>query len=160
MIVNIIIFPAGEVSRLNFSGVKDSRWRSGFLRLAHSAKAPILPIYVDGRNSIPFYLASMVYKPLATLLLVQEMFKQAKKTVNMHIGDIIPFTAYTDLPVSTHTKTQLFKKHLYGIAKSSKTVFTTEKSIAHPEHPLAIKHELEQQQLLLPCSFHSHGALH
>ena len=30
----LIIFPAGEVSRLRATGVKDSRWRTGFLRFA------------------------------------------------------------------------------------------------------------------------------
>lgn len=54
----IIMFPAGEVSRIGVSGIKDREWRSGFLKIAESAKATILPVYIAGRNSASFYLAS------------------------------------------------------------------------------------------------------
>ncbi|SKA57509.1 GNAT family N-acetyltransferase [Enterovibrio nigricans] len=63
----LIIFPAGEVSRFGPWGVKDKEWHSGFLRMASKAKAPILPIHVDGRNSAVFYGASLVYRPLSRL---------------------------------------------------------------------------------------------
>ena len=66
----LIIFPAGEVSRLRPEGVRDTKWNSGFLRIALTAKSPILPIFIDGKNSPLFYGVSMLYKPLATLLLV------------------------------------------------------------------------------------------
>ena len=72
----ILIFPAGEVSRLRPQGVRDTRWHTGFLRIAKQAKAPILPVYIDAKNSPLFYGVSMVYKPLATALLVKDMFNQ------------------------------------------------------------------------------------
>ncbi len=75
----VIIFPAGEVSRLKPNGVKDGQWHSGFYRMAKATKSPIVPIFVDGKNSAIFYSASMIYKPLATMLLMREMFKQKKK---------------------------------------------------------------------------------
>ncbi|TMP71083.1 GNAT family N-acetyltransferase, partial [Pseudoalteromonas sp. S1609] len=66
----LLIFPAGEVSRLRPTGIKDCKWNSGFLRIAKKANSPILPIYIKARNSPLFYGASMLYKPLASLLLV------------------------------------------------------------------------------------------
>jgi putative hemolysin len=42
----LIIFPAGEVSRFGVKGVKDGDWQHGFIRIANTAQAPILPIYV------------------------------------------------------------------------------------------------------------------
>ncbi|WP_309137171.1 1-acyl-sn-glycerol-3-phosphate acyltransferase [Pseudidiomarina homiensis] len=81
----VIVFPAGEVSRLRPQGVRDTRWESGFLRIADKAQAPILPIHVDGRNSWSFYASSMMYKPLSTLLLVEEMFRQrARANLSCH----------------------------------------------------------------------------
>ena len=87
----VLIFPAGEVSRLRPQGVRDTRWHSGFLRIARHAKAPILPVYIDAKNSPLFYGVSMIYKPLSTALLVKEMFKQRRKHLPIRVGELIAF---------------------------------------------------------------------
>lgn len=145
----LIIFPAGEVSRLSPTGVKDKDWHQGFLRMASKAKAPILPIHVDGRNSAVFYGASLVYKPLSTLLLVNEMFGQDKRNINLTIGEAIPFSSYqssANLPPKTRVK--LFRKHLYNIGKGKNGLFPTESAIAAPEPRLKLAKELESSELL------------
>ena len=70
----VIVFPAGEVSRLGPRGVRDTRWRKGFLRFARATGAPVLPVRVEARNSPLFYGVSALYKPAATALLAREMF--------------------------------------------------------------------------------------
>ncbi len=144
----LVLFPAGEVSRLRPNGVRDGKWHSGFLRFASSAKAPILPIYIDGRNSALFYGASMLYKPLATMLLVQEMFKQQRKSISMRIGEQIPFDSYGQLPLSSKEQLKLFKKHLYRLAKDKAPLLRTQSTVAHPEPRSALKTDLTSCQLL------------
>ncbi|WP_144392010.1 GNAT family N-acyltransferase [Pleionea sediminis] len=144
----VIIFPAGEVSRMSFSGVKDGPWRSGFLAMASMAKAPVVPLFVDARNSIAFYLASMVYKPLATVLLVKEMMKQARKTVTVRVGNPIPFSNYDKLPTDKKETSKLFRKHLYRIAANKTPIFETELAIAHPENPTTLYESLNKFPLL------------
>ncbi|MBE1274272.1 GNAT family N-acyltransferase [Enterovibrio baiacu] len=145
----IIIFPAGEVSRMGATGVKDKVWHSGFLRMASKASAPILPIHVDGRNSAMFYGASLVYKPLSTLLLINEMFAQEDNKITFTIGESIPYSSYSssaNLP--SKTRVRLFKKHLYNIGKGKEGVFPTESAIAAPEPRLALKEEITQSERL------------
>lgn len=144
----LVLFPAGEVSRLRPNGVRDGKWHHGFLRFATSAKAPILPIYIDGRNSALFYGASMLYKPLATMLLVQEMFKQQRKNISMRIGEQIPYDSYGQLPLSSKEQLKLFKKHLYRLAKNKAPLLRTQSTIAHPEPRAALKADLTNCQLL------------
>ncbi|MFC4656226.1 GNAT family N-acyltransferase [Rheinheimera marina] len=144
----LILFPAGEVSRLKPNGIRDNKWHGGFLRFAMSAKAPILPIYIDGRNSALFYGASMLYKPLATMLLVQEMFKQKRKNIGMRIGELIPYDSFAQLPLETTAKVKLFKKHLYRLAKDKEPLFKTQKAIAHPEDRILLKKAVEACPLL------------
>lgn len=139
----LILFPAGEVSRLKPNGVRDGKWHSGFLRFAASANAPILPIFIDGRNSMWFYSASMVYKPLATMLLVKEMFRQKQKTINMRVGEQIPCDSFTHLPLELPAKVKLFKKHLYRLAKDKPALFKTQSAIAHPEERTVLKKAVE-----------------
>jgi putative hemolysin len=85
----VIMFPAGEVSRFGPGGIRDGKWHKGFMKIAERSKSPILPIHIAGRNSTPFYLASIMIKSLSTLMLVGEMFRQREKQVRMTIGSII-----------------------------------------------------------------------
>ncbi len=144
----VIIFPAGEVSRLQPNGVRDGKWHGGFIRFARAAKAPILPVYIDARNSLLFYGASMLYKPLSTMLLVQEMFKQKHKHISLRIGEIIPCDSYADLQLDPKTLVKLFKKHLYRLAKDKKPLLKTQSAIAHPEERQALKKAIRQCPLL------------
>ena len=129
----ILIFPAGEVSRLRPQGVRDTRWHTGFLRIAKQAKSPILPVFIDAKNSPMFYSVSMIYKPLATALLVKEMFKQRRKHLPMRIGEVIPLEAYQTLTIPLKDQVKLFKRHLYRIGSNKKGIFATQASIALPE---------------------------
>lgn len=144
----LIIFPAGEVSRLSPSGVKDGPWNTGFLRMARRAKAPILPVFVDGRNSLAFYLASAMFKPLSTLLLIKEMFRQSSRLLNIRVGEQV---AYRDYQAQTQDLDRLaaqFRQHLYRIAKRKSGLFQTSQSIAHPEHPSVLKQDIERHPVL------------
>ena len=128
----VIIFPAGEVSRLRPGGVCDGRWHSGFLRLAAQTQAPIVPIHIDGRNSALFYGASLCYKPLATLLLVQEMFGQHRKSIALRIGHPIPHSSHGAMPLPDAAKAKLFCKHLYRVVQDRPGLLHTETAVAHP----------------------------
>ena len=145
----VIIFPAGEVSRLRPNGVRDTRWHSGFLRIASRAQAPVVPIYIKGRNSALFYGTSMVYKPLATLLLVKEMFNQTHKGIQINIGAPIPYRSYHTLcHLPTPTRIKLFRKHLYQLGSNKAGVLPTEIPIAHPENRVTLRKEIQECDLL------------
>ncbi|WP_372036798.1 GNAT family N-acyltransferase [Shewanella sp. 10N.286.52.A9] len=144
----VLIFPSGEVSRLRPSGVTDLKWHSGFLKMANSCNAPLLPMFVDAKNSLSFYGASMIYKPLASLLLVKEMFKQQKRTMPVRIGQLIPKEAITGHDFNVKTKVQLLKNHLYRIGKNRRPLFATQKAIAHPESRSELQSALQQCEML------------
>ena len=82
----VIVFPAGEVSRLGPRGVRDTRWRRGFLRFARGCDAPVLPVRIQARNSALFYGASALFKPAGTALLVREMFARRARRIVLRIG--------------------------------------------------------------------------
>lgn len=144
----VIVFPAGEVSRIRPNGVRDGRWNTGFLNFARKTNAPILPVYIGARNSSLFYGASMVYKPLGGMLLAHEMFNQHEKTINMRVGAPIPFQHIQQLPLIKTEQAKLLRRHLYRLAKGKKPLFATEQTIAHPQAPREIRKELQQAELL------------
>ncbi|MDX8391078.1 MAG: lysophospholipid acyltransferase family protein [Mariprofundaceae bacterium] len=144
----VIIFPAGEVSRIGVSGIRDGRWHSGFLRIASMTKSPILPVYVNGRNSMFFYALSLFAKPISTLWLVREMFKQAKRSVSISIGDIVPYESYQRTRLPLKSKVKMFQRHVYRIGKHKEPVFTTRRAIAHPENRQQLRREIKLCELL------------
>jgi putative hemolysin len=144
----IIVFPAGEVSRAGITGVKDDKWNSGFIRFARKANAPVLPIFIGGKNSSLFYSVSYINKALSTMMLAREMFNKHSVTIPMKVGEPIPFSQIDAVPVSTAEKAKLLKKHLYRIAKNKKPLFITERTIAHPQNRQTLKQELREAELL------------
>nr|WP_180166768.1 lysophospholipid acyltransferase family protein [Stenotrophomonas sp. SbOxS2]NYT99645.1 GNAT family N-acetyltransferase [Stenotrophomonas sp. SbOxS2] len=83
----VIVFPAGEVSRLSLLGIRDGRWQRGFVRFARAAAAPVLPVRVEARNSALFYGASTLFKPAGTALLAREMFARRGRPLRLRIGE-------------------------------------------------------------------------
>ncbi len=82
----VIVFPAGEVSRLSLQGIRDGRWNRGFVRFARATQAPVLPVRVLARNSALFYGASAVFKPAGTALLAREMFARRGRPLRLQVG--------------------------------------------------------------------------
>jgi len=145
----VIIFPSGEVSRAGLTGIKDGRWQAGFLRFAEQAKAPLLPVHLDGRNSALFYGVSTVFKPLSTLMLFSEAMRQRNVKLPVHVGELIPWKEIAALDVPREQKIRRITSQLYGISKPSKVVaFRTEKPVAHPENRLDLRRELRTAERL------------
>jgi putative hemolysin len=92
----VIVFPAGEVSRLGLRGVRDGRWRPGFVRFARRTGAPVLPVRIVARNSPLFYGASAVYRPIGTILLAREMFASRRRPLRLHVGQPLRIDADDD----------------------------------------------------------------
>lgn len=143
----IIIFPSGEVSRATPTGIKDKKWKKGFLKFAQRTHSPILPIYIGGKNSKTFYSISAINKKLSTALLPNEMFKQRNNTIEMIVGELIPYENIIPKGLEQEQLVDLYKKHLYSL-KAHKNYFETQKAIAHPEDAKVVKKELKKSQLL------------
>lgn len=89
----VIFFPAGEVSRLTIKGIRDSAWSQGAFYMAQRYQAPILPVYIAGRNSFIFYLISKLNKKFSFLLLPREIFYQHSRKIGIQVGELINNTS-------------------------------------------------------------------
>ncbi len=139
----VIIFPAGEVSRISPKGIQDGKWKTGFLKLANKTKSPILPIHIKASNSALFYGASMLYKPLGTLLLIKEMFNKNNQELKFTVGSPIAYQAFSDNTDPKKIISQKFRKHVLNLAKKSKKpLFDTIETVAHPANSKALKKAL------------------
>lgn len=152
----VIFFPAGEVSRAYLHGIIDSKWKSGFMKFAKRTQSPVLPIYIKARNSALFYGTSWIYRPLATLLLANEMLLAKNSVIEFVIGEMIGADTINDMHLSYKRHAKLMRKHLYRIAKGRRPIYQTQQCIAHPEPRHLIKEELKKAQRIGSTSDNKH----
>lgn len=88
----LLVFPAGTVSRLKLPSLKisDAPWNTMVSRLSRKFNVPIMPVFIEGQNSIPFYLSAYIHKRLRTAMLPRAMIKKMGETIKLHIGQTIP----------------------------------------------------------------------
>ena len=88
----LLVFPAGTVSLMKLPSftLSDAEWSPMVARLARKYDAPIMPVFVEGRNSLAFYLSIYVHKRLRTLLLPRAMLSKGGASIPLRIGALIP----------------------------------------------------------------------
>ena len=144
----LIVFPAGEVSRMGARGIRDGAWSPGFVRLAQRSGAPVLPVHVAAQNSPMFYGVSMLARPLASLLLAREMFGAARARIDFQVGGLVPCSALNRDGTEVRRIAAHMRRHVYRLPRRRPAVFETSTAIAHPEPARALRASLASAETL------------
>ena len=129
----LILFPAGEVSRMGPAGVRDGGWSDGFARLALRSGAMVLPVHIAARNSAAFYGLSMLAKPLATAMLPREAISPRRR-IGFRIGtpvDVAELKLRSD--GSTRHAARLMRRHVYRLPHGRGLVYGGQAPLAAAE---------------------------
>lgn len=143
----VIIFPAGEVSRLDWRGLQDGPWRPGFVRMAQSAGAPILPMRIEGRNSVLFYGASALYKPLGTALLPRELFARRGARLTIRAGAPCPAEALPGAERDRRAASQAVRRAVDTLSRP-RPEWRAPQPVGHRPCLRILRGEIEQLPLL------------
>ena len=146
----VIIFPAGIVSRLSWKGIRDLPWKASFLKIARKNHAPILPIRIEARNSILFYLVSLILPMKFSGLMLPREFATAGDLppLRYHIGKVIPPSSFSDKKTSINEYVVMFYKHLYNLGTKKDEVLQTQNTIIPPTNKMLLKAEVAQAEQL------------
>lgn len=145
----VIMFPTGEVSRIRPQGVRDGKWKTGFVSMAYKTESPVVPVYINGKNSTLFYSMSTLYKPLGTLMLVMEMFNKQNQEISFRVGKPIPVDSMRLLDLPPKKIARQMRKQVYRLARNyKKPLFQTIENIVHPVNRKSIRDELKQSEFL------------
>jgi len=119
----VMIFPAGEVSRRHNGTITDPVWQKTFIAKAVAYKRDIIPVHISGRNSNLFYFIAAMRKSLGiklyleTMLLPREMMRQRNSIVTLAFGKPIPWQMFTG--ERSHSEwAQHIKEQAYLLADS------------------------------------------
>jgi len=142
----LIVFPAGEVSRVGPSGVSDGRWSDGFVRLAQRSRVPVLPVHISARNSAMFYGLSMLAKPLSTAMLPREAISPTSRRVGFSVGQLVSADELEQHSgSSTKRAAKLMRRHVYRVGRHRGLIFGGQAPLAHPEPTERVVAELQSQ---------------
>ena len=90
--INVILHPAGSVSKRNPISISDLEWNKFFIRKSIQFKRNIIPIHIKASNSNLFYNIATLRKlffiqsNLEMFLLPREMFNKKGKTICITFG--------------------------------------------------------------------------
>lgn len=96
----ILYFPAGLCSRKVKGEIMDLEWHKSFIQKAIKHKRDVVPVYFSGRNSDFFYNLSNFRKKMGIkvnfefIYLVDEMFRQKNKKIDIVIGEPLPYQTF------------------------------------------------------------------
>lgn len=123
--VMLLYFPAGLVSRKINGQIIDLPWKKTFLTKSIKYKRDIIPVHISGRNTDFFYNLANWRKKLRLksniemLYLVDEMYKQKDKVINITFGKSIPIEVFDNR--HSHAEwAQILKDHVYAIGRGEK----------------------------------------
>jgi len=145
----LVLFPAGEVSRMGPSGVRDGGWSAGFARLAMRSGAAVLPVHIAARNSATFYGLSMLAKPLATAMLPREALLPRRR-IGLRVGrpvDVEELKQRCD--GDPRAAARLMRRHVYRLAHGRGLIFGGQEPLAAAEPAAAVAAELAAKGELL-----------
>ncbi|MEP6907081.1 MAG: lysophospholipid acyltransferase family protein, partial [Pseudoxanthomonas sp.] len=80
--------------------------------------APVLPVRIEARNSAFFYGASVLSKPMGTVLLAREMFKRSGRRIALRVGTLIT----PDHAAEPEVMIASIRKALYSLGRRKQQV--------------------------------------
>ena len=122
---HMLMFPAGICSRKGSDGqIRDIDWKKTFVSKSVETHRDVVPIHFGGRNSEKFYRIANLGDRLklkftiATLWLVDEMYKNVGKTVRVTIGKPIPWQTF-DKSKSLVQWAQWVREQVYSLPEKN-----------------------------------------
>jgi putative hemolysin len=121
----LIVFPSGGVADADQRGLAppfDGVWRDTFSRLAVRADAPVVPAFIEGRNSEWFYRAGRLHPLLRTLLLPRELLRKRGSSVSVRLAPPLFLEHHPPADDSDRAATTLVRRAVERLASRTHTL--------------------------------------
>ena len=81
-----IYFPSGRIAKYGVFKTNDYIWQVTPLNISKKYDLKIIPIYINSRNSIIFYLSRLLHKNLRDISQIYELLNKKNKHIKISIG--------------------------------------------------------------------------
>ena len=131
----LLVQPAGTVSKRNPIEISDLPWNKFFISKAIQYKRDVIPVHVQARNSQLFYnIASFrkifrIKSNLEMFLLPREMFNKSSKTISITFGEPIAYKTFDES--RTHLEwAQKVREYVYLLGSDNFSTASTTPSFS------------------------------
>ena len=97
----VVLFPSGQIAtKENLkknTKAHDGEWKQFTSKLVVKTKSPVLPIYFEGQNSQLYHIANKIGQTFRYSLMMYELKRKIGDTINVHLGEIIPYSELQEL---------------------------------------------------------------
>jgi putative hemolysin len=147
-------FPAGEVAHVHWKeqSVTDPPWKTSAARLALRVRCPVVPVFFEGANSIPFQVAGILHPGLRTVSLLREFRKMRGKTVCLRVGSPIPYAMLAGYGDAEHATAYLrYRTFFLANRSASSTLSHSHSPRAQAIAPPVLERYLAEEVTALPA---------
>ena len=108
----VVIFPSGRLAHLGWTGLVEKPWESSAAMLARKYEAPVIPLKIEARNSMLYYLFAKMNAELRDITLFHELLNKKGQIFKMTFGEAIdPKT----LPKNADDSTEAIRNIVLGL---------------------------------------------
>lgn len=102
-----LIFPSGRLAKREGLGLTERDWMSSAATIARKYDLPVVPIHIQARNSLLFYLFDAIHPTLRDITLFNETLNKKRQPYRVSIGEPVSASA---LPEQSSEAIALLKK--------------------------------------------------
>ncbi len=83
----IVLFPSGRLARPSWRGLREQPWQNTALKIAIKHRCPVVPLHIESRNSLLFYLFAVTNQELRDMTLFRELLNKTGRRYRLNFGE-------------------------------------------------------------------------
>lgn len=83
----VVVFPSGRLARPTPLGLRERPWQATAFALARKYDVPIVPMHVDGHNSVLYYVAWFINREIKDMTLFREVINKRGGKYKIAVGE-------------------------------------------------------------------------
>lgn len=102
-----VIFPAGRLAKRKGLSLYEREWMPSAAMIARKFELPVIPVHIQARNSVLFYLFDLIHPTLRDITLFHETLNKARQPFRITVGEPI---SPASLPSTSEAGIALFRR--------------------------------------------------
>lgn len=124
-----VIFPSGRLAKRRWLRLHERPWMASAAMMARKFDVPVIPVHIQARNSVLFYLFDMIHPTLRDITLFYELLNKSRQPFRITVGEPISPSA---LPVKSDEGIAMLRKATLGLESSGSNTVSLVKASRKP----------------------------
>ena len=114
-----VIFPSGRLAKRRGLRLTERPWMASAAMLARKFDLPVIPVHIQARNSVLFYLFDLIHPTLRDVTLFHETLNKTRQPYRIAVGEPIAASA---LPKSSEDGIEMLRRATLALGEDAPNV--------------------------------------